>query len=118
MIDAVHELLSPRRERYAGVLLTARSTGRSLFLLDADTGYWTTPGGHLEPGETARQGALRELREETDYRGSLTLCDCSSLNGRGYRLFEGFVPREFAPRLSREHLAHVWAPFSSPCIQN
>ena len=113
MIAAVHELLSSRRERYAGILLTARSTGRSLFLREHD-GTWVTPGGYIEPAETARAGALRELREETGYFGPLALCDRSALSGRDYRLFEGTVPREFAPRLSREHLDYVWAPFSRP----
>lgn len=28
-------------------------------------GEWSIPGGRIEPGETARAGALRELREET-----------------------------------------------------
>jgi 8-oxo-dGTP diphosphatase len=28
-------------------------------------GYWSLPGGHIEPGETARVAALREVREET-----------------------------------------------------
>jgi 8-oxo-dGTP diphosphatase len=29
------------------------------------TGYWSPPGGHIEPGETAREAARREVREET-----------------------------------------------------
>lgn len=29
-----------------------------------DNGLWTTPGGHLEPGESPEDGALRELWEE------------------------------------------------------
>lgn len=28
-------------------------------------GIWSLPGGHIEPGETAREAALRELMEET-----------------------------------------------------
>ena len=29
---------------------------------------WTFPKGHLEPGETAEQAAVREVEEETGYR--------------------------------------------------
>jgi 8-oxo-dGTP diphosphatase len=28
-------------------------------------GSWSLPGGHIEPGETARAAAMREVREET-----------------------------------------------------
>ena len=40
------------------VLLVQRSKG-------AFAGLWSFPGGHIEPGETARSAALREVREET-----------------------------------------------------
>ena len=30
-----------------------------------DAGLWGYPGGHVEPGETAFQAAIRELHEET-----------------------------------------------------
>ena len=40
------------------VLLVERAKG-------ALAGYWSLPGGHIEPGETARSAALREVREET-----------------------------------------------------
>src|SRR5882672_11199642 len=33
---------------------------------------WTFPKGHLEPGETAEQAAVREVEEETGYRCEIT----------------------------------------------
>jgi len=32
---------------------------------------WSLPGGHIEPGETARSAALREIREETGVEAQL-----------------------------------------------
>lgn len=40
------------------VLLVERGKG-------APRGLWSLPGGHVEPGETVLQAALRELMEET-----------------------------------------------------
>ncbi|MFC9326399.1 NUDIX hydrolase [Kitasatospora sp. NPDC057015] len=43
----------------------------SVFLLRSDNievgVHWTSPGGGIEPGETPREGAHRELREETGW---------------------------------------------------
>jgi 8-oxo-dGTP pyrophosphatase MutT (NUDIX family) len=35
-----------------------------LLRYDENGGFWATPGGALEPGETYRQADTRELREE------------------------------------------------------
>jgi len=40
------------------VLIVERGKG-------AAAGTWSLPGGHIEPGETARTAAAREVREET-----------------------------------------------------
>jgi len=47
-------------------------------------GKWVLPGGHLEPGETPRRGALRELLEETGVVGGFetSLHPCNPLPGR------------------------------------
>ena len=34
----------------------------------SDPGLWVFPGGHLEWGEAAQDGAVREMEEETCYR--------------------------------------------------
>jgi dipeptidase E len=58
--------------RRSGRILVRDEAGRVLLFrspLDADRpdagGSWITPGGGLDPGETPREGAARELAEET-----------------------------------------------------
>lgn len=53
--------------RGASVLLVERAPG------SRNAGFWSAPGGHVEPGETAEQAARRELREETGLEAG-TLC--------------------------------------------
>jgi 8-oxo-dGTP pyrophosphatase MutT (NUDIX family) len=60
----------PRR---ASRVLVVDEAGRILLLHGFDParpghGYWFTVGGGLDPGETAVQGAARELFEETGLR--------------------------------------------------
>lgn len=50
--------------RGAEVLLVQRGKG-------ALSGLWSLPGGHIEPGERARDAALREIREETGIEAEL-----------------------------------------------
>ncbi|NEU58524.1 NUDIX hydrolase [Halorussus sp. MSC15.2] len=57
-----------------GVLLTERA-------VEPGIGEWTVSGGHLELAESPREGAARELREETGVRVApedLTLLDTFS----------------------------------------
>lgn len=43
--------------------------GLLLFGKRSDSGKWTLPGGHLEPGEEPMDGARRELEEEAGLKG-------------------------------------------------
>ncbi|HUD19293.1 MAG TPA: NUDIX domain-containing protein [Patescibacteria group bacterium] len=49
-----------------GALLLEKRTGDML-----ETGKWGLPSGFLERDETASEGALRELREETGWEGKV-----------------------------------------------
>jgi len=55
----------------AGLAVRAGDTGRVLMIQrgpdpdDPAAGMWEFPGGHLDPGETPAQGAVREWQEET-----------------------------------------------------
>jgi 8-oxo-dGTP pyrophosphatase MutT (NUDIX family) len=63
------------RVRPSARLLVVDPEGRLLlFRVDyrrgpmAGEGFWATPGGALDPGETFEQAAVRELFEETGFR--------------------------------------------------
>jgi 8-oxo-dGTP pyrophosphatase MutT (NUDIX family) len=63
--------LNPRKV-VAGVVLLREDGAALLQLRDdkpsiQDPGIWVVPGGHIEPGETPREGACREFLEETCY---------------------------------------------------
>ena len=76
--DALPEQLSDmlrralnRRVDSAGVIaLRRRGTETQVLMVRCGPG-WAFPKGHIEPGETPRQAALRELREETGLAGAL-----------------------------------------------
>lgn len=97
----------------AGILLVARS-GRVLLLRRSDDGTWALPGGMVEPTDAGPPyAALRELAEETGYRGNVNLERASldvtrSPTGLVYWTFGGHVPTEFRVRLNPEHTDAGW----------
>ena len=53
-----------RRRKRAGIILTHETTGKVLLVQNFGN-KWSFPKGGIESGETAREAARRELREET-----------------------------------------------------
>jgi diadenosine hexaphosphate hydrolase (ATP-forming) len=48
-----------------GIVVREVPGGIKVLLIKDRFGHWTWPKGHLEPGETLEEAALREIEEET-----------------------------------------------------
>lgn len=55
-----------REPTAGGIVFRPSRDGRDIeiLLIQDSKGRWTIPKGHIEPGETARQTAIREIGEE------------------------------------------------------
>lgn len=55
-----------KQEKSCGAVVWAMEAGRRVYLIEQMlSGRWGLPKGHMEPGETEADTALREIREET-----------------------------------------------------
>jgi len=56
---------------YTASALVFDADSRMLLIQHVKSGLWLPPGGHVEPGETPGEAALREVREETGIKASI-----------------------------------------------
>jgi ADP-ribose pyrophosphatase YjhB (NUDIX family) len=66
--------MTGRRIPCVGAIITDHR-GRLLLIKrghEPDAGFWSLPGGRVEPGETDEEAVVREIREET---GLAVVCD-------------------------------------------
>jgi len=103
--------------RAAALLVVARDTKRVLIMLRSaivlEPHTWGLPGGKCEHSDKSmRDCAVREFREETDYRGKLvaTVEPVSVYREPGFEChnFVGFVDHEFEPELDDESDDYGW----------
>jgi len=103
----------------AGVLPIAQSTGRILIGLRSklvnEPGTWGVFGGAIDGGEDPKRAAMREIKEELGYRGSMTLLPAFvfTSSGGGFRFsnFVGLVADEFKARLDWETERVKWVTY-------
>ena len=90
-----HRRRGPLEVVHGVVLRDTPSGGREILLaVRVDLRGWELPGGHLDPGETAREGLAREVLEETGI-----VVDVGELTGVYERT--GFLPHTASVYLCR-----------------
>lgn len=125
-VDRIEQLLAmdkaPLAPIAAGVVIRAPS-GNILFLKRGKdeknyASHWCLPGGGIDEGESPKEAARREVREETGYQTGDNLYEIAEVEtgtGTGTFVTFGFdAPEEFKPTLEdKEHVAYAWAPPSA-----
>ena len=82
------------------------SGDKILWMRRSDDQSWSFPGGHVEEGESAIEGAIRESREETGHSPKTGLqLAYEEPNLCIYTCSDG----EFIPKLNYEHDSFTWA---------
>jgi ADP-ribose pyrophosphatase YjhB (NUDIX family) len=66
-VDYLNDPAAPRADSVVPAVsaIVTDADGRILLIRRTDNGYWSIPGGGLEPGESLRQAVAREVNEET-----------------------------------------------------
>lgn len=112
-----------------GVIVFRRDPLSFLLMRHADR--WDLPKGHVDPGESDLECALRELREETNIRATDVELDpvyCFELQypvrdkrfpgqvcDKTLRIFLAWLKNEIEIRPT-EHLGFEWFPWSPPHV--
>ena len=109
------------------ILVTGEPIAKFLLMVHADR--YDLPKGHIEPGETEVECALREMEEETGIPRSLVRLDTNFRHEFQYEvssrrtqfktvpkttvIFLGYLPIEVPIQIT-EHQGFEWFPWSPP----
>lgn len=90
--------------------------GKHILLLRKDNNEWELPGGHLTLGEKYREGAIREVMEETGLAINIVNVLRKSYNFRLYLARVQKAGRKLPEViLSNEHTKYRWVTLSQVC---
>lgn len=119
-----------KQPRSCGFLVVTGNPVKS-FLLMEHKNRWDLPKGHVDPGETDMEAALRELEEETGFEEDDLIIDpdfCYEqrymVSGRRYgngntdiektlRIFLATMEQPHTPIVT-EHIGYRWFPWEPP----
>ena len=115
-------LMNSNSNKYSGVLIRLEN---SVLLCKRQPhgplgGYWSVPAGMVEEGESPRQGAHRELKEETqidvDIERLQHLTAFEAYDGGSFDLYLYETSDWLSPQLDYEHTA--WGYFALTHIES
>lgn len=88
-------------DKVAKVIIIRKNT---ILFLQNDNGTWELPGGHLNVGEKYKQGAKREVMEET----GIVISKLKLITqGKNFKMFTA-LPKINKVTLSDEHIDYKW----------
>ncbi|MEF8846899.1 MAG: bis(5'-nucleosyl)-tetraphosphatase [Candidatus Paceibacterota bacterium] len=115
-------------EKSAGVIIFRKKNHENLFLLlHYEGGHWGFPKGHIEEGETIKETAIREAKEET------TITDLNFKEGfkewikyfykregkKFFKIVTYFLAetKQEEVEISHEHVGYKWLPYEQALKQ-
>ncbi|WP_415280753.1 bis(5'-nucleosyl)-tetraphosphatase [Candidatus Nitrososphaera sp. FF02] len=114
-------------ERSAGAVVFIADNETEYLLLHYTAGHWDFPKGNIEAGETERQAATREIREETGIADVEFLEGFRQIISYKYRKRNRLVDKEvvlFLARtktrgvtISHEHIGFAWKNYDDAMKQ-